>query len=253
MAFQRCSSGGGSMPELNNIQTWLRLGGVTGSYATMQDILADTTALNKLMTSGGAVNYLVGCDDFIKEICASSNGMSAIGASNYCANSLLSHNNWLDGIASSEYVDSVLNVKVPIMTSNTTPSGECFASSSYSGMQPYYAFDGQSSTKWYSNTTQSQSFIGYKFSEIKKIVYAKLQEATSSSSDIPDKLIVEGSNDGTNYTQIGEFAFGTIPTDNIYKMPFSTFANYQYYRVKCTTNIYRFYTTELQFYGRADV
>lgn len=255
MAFQRCSSGGGSMPELNNIQTWLRLGGVTGSYATMQDILADTTALNKLMTSGGAVNYLVGCDDFITEICASSNGMSAIGASNYCANSLLSHNNWLDGIGNSTYMESVLNVKVPTMTGASTPSGTVSCSTAYSGTNGWYAFDKNLSTQYISNSTGDDLYVQYMFTSKIHAYSAYVAVTSNVSTAVNMTYKIQGSNNGSSWTDIiDNQTVSVINTSNTIKKHAMN-KEYKYFRLLkvSSTSTIRFCVPEFNIYGRADV
>lgn len=57
------------------------------------------------------------------DICNNQSAMSYIGLNNYCANTLLADADWCESICNSEYFESVLNVKVPTMTSDTTPSG----------------------------------------------------------------------------------------------------------------------------------
>ena len=97
--------------------------------------------------------------------------MSYIGLNNYCANTLLADNTWLNAICNSTYFESVLNVKVPTMTSNTTPSGECIASSVYNSSPDYQAwkaFDGNVSTKWLSGAATSD--LSYSFTNPKKIM-----------------------------------------------------------------------------------
>ena len=54
-----------------------------------------------------------------------------------------------------------MNPIVPIMTSNTTPSGEAFANSQGTGRNAYFAFDGNTSTWWATNAVKTNSYVGY--------------------------------------------------------------------------------------------
>lgn len=93
--------------------------------------------------------------------------MSYIGLNNYCANTLLADADWCDGIANSEYIDSVLNVKVPTMTSNTAPSGIVSGDATFrSGNEGYKAFDNNDTTYAFSSvssTEQSTFYCEYDF------------------------------------------------------------------------------------------
>ena len=179
-----------------------------------------------------------------------STAMSYIGLNNYASNTLLGDSTWCSAIFGSAYRESVLNVKIPTMTSNTTPSGEVFASSNYSGVQPYYACDGNDSNKWYANVTNAVSYIGYGFPQSTRIIGA-LNNGTGSS--LMPTLTVEGSDDNVSYTNIKDYSWSEIPDNQDYIMLFDSAVNYRYYIVKCTTATYRMYSQKLQFYGRADV
>lgn len=145
----------------NNLDFWLFYGDVDGSYSTLADVLADSTALATLMSSTDAVDYLVRCTSWVSDITGNQSAMSYIGLNNYCANTLLSDSTWLNGICNSLYIESVLNVKVPTMTSNTTPSG--VASANREDNYAYCAFDGDSSTRWVSGSGFQNDYVSYKF------------------------------------------------------------------------------------------
>jgi len=188
--------------------------------------------------------------------------MSYIGLNNYCANTLLADSDWLDGIANSEYIDSVLNVKVPTMTSATTPSGECSADSYYSSsgtyLYPWKAFDGDSSstsTMWSSNKTKNSSgaWIQYDFGSSKKIYFIAIiwTNWTLTNCDI------KGSNDGTTFTTLGSYSDANTDIPKIFKHILENIAFYRYLRLVPTSqtgsNTYAGGIVELQFYGREDV
>ena len=100
---------------------WLFFGGVSGSYSSLADILADSTALATLMASTDAVDYLARCKGWI-----TSKGL------------------------------------VPVMTSDTTPSGQALSNSVLTGNDAYKAFDNDTSTIWGANHASS-AYIGYDF------------------------------------------------------------------------------------------
>lgn len=93
------------------------------------------------------------------------------------------------------------NNLIPIMTSNTAPSGVASASSeSASNYAAYYAFNGLKGTgnSWQSTTVQC--WISYAFTE-KKIVnaYALTSDTASRAGYMPKRWNFEGSNDGLNW------------------------------------------------------
>lgn len=169
--------------------------------------------------------------------------MSYIGLNNYCANTLLADTDWLDGICNSEYFESVLNVKVPTMTSNTTPSGECFSSQG----NAWRAFDGDEST-YTQLSNLANSYIGYKFTSSKKINICEFSSVVSNTTG----WTIEGSNNGTDYTQLKAF-LGTTAAKKKIIVPNAN--SYLYYRVRLTTKTEswsNFGVYTVQFYGRED-
>ena len=74
---------------------------------------------------------------YCESVCTNATAMTYIGQNNYASNTLLADATWCNAICNSEYFESVLNVKVPKMTSDTTPEGECFGD----GIQPSYPAD----------------------------------------------------------------------------------------------------------------
>ena len=259
MGYIRCmGGGGGSFQELNDINTWLKLGGVSGTYSSLSDILADTTALNKLMTTKNSVDYLVGCDDFIIDICANSNGMSAIGTSNYCANSLLAHNNWISGICNSTYFESVLNDKIPIMTSDTTPSGIC--SASYEGTPAYRAFDGDLTNFWYNYKSGGgtlPAWIQYDFGTNKHIYKCIFYPYFKTHLRVKEYEILS-STDGTNFTQLVIDTLADSQALSINGVAKNINSNASIFRLKINSHYSGTSTDavgicELQFYSRKDI
>lgn len=187
--------------------------------------------------------------------------MSYIGLNNYCANTLLADSTWCEAICNSEYFESVLNVKVPDMTSNTTPSGECFSVSIRSStFDTYHAFDGDDSTNWYGDFDHSSSYeryIGYDFDEpvsIKKVTLKGVY--ISDRSSYPNTYKIQGSNDGIDYADLYS------GTDDSYIEKNDIFVNnskYSKYRLFSNnwhlggSNTDAPGLSKLQFYGRKDI
>lgn len=146
-----------SSAPANDINMWLWFGDVSGSYSSLSDILADSTALATLMASTDAVDYLVRCAYWISDICENQSAMSYIGLNNYCANTLLADIDWRDGIANSQYFESVLTTHIPTMTSDTTPSGVASATNLYvqNTNHAYNAFDKDTTTAVISSSSTS--------------------------------------------------------------------------------------------------
>lgn len=158
---------GSTVLPTDDIQTWLATGNMEDkNYTTLNEVLADSTTLAALMSVNNAVNYLVRSTTFVSGICADSGAMTAIGANDYCADTLLNNNTWRTAICNSTYFTYVLNVQVPIMTSDTTPSGIVTASSYLNeSYRPWHAFTGTAGSAydcWHSNDVNTP-WIQYQF------------------------------------------------------------------------------------------
>ena len=178
--------------------------------------------------------------------------MTYVGANNYCADTLLADPDWCDGICDSQYIESVLNVKVPTMTSATAPSGEVFASSYYdTGHTGFKAFDGNESSSW-SSASAANGWDAYDFGSQKKIYAAKVLNYHSTS--VTQTIKVEATNDknGTWLEKSDPIVIsGTTDRKTII---LNNPNDYQYYRLYCyDSNVAAVGAAEIQFYGRVDV
>lgn len=243
------------------IQTLLACAGVTDKeYTTLAALLADTTTLATVINSNNAIDYLVRSTTWAGDMCADSSAMSYIGLNNYASNTLLSDSTWKTAICQSAYKESVLNVKVPVMTSDNTPSGECFASSVYSSSySAWKAFNKviAADNEWCSqNGTTSNVSIGYKFTNAVKI-YAVgiINQLGSSPTNAPKNCKVQCSTDNQTYDDMSTFinTMGASGTENLFVLSDTALADY--WRLLCIDNYGDNYIiiNELQFYGRADV
>lgn len=185
---------GSTVTPVNDVSIWLQCAGISLGYTTISQVLADSTTLLALMSDDNAVDYLVRSTSWASDITGNSTAMTDIGANDYCAETLLSDSTWASAIANSTYFESVLNVKVPVMTSNTTPSGICDASSVYNDSYPAWkAFDGNISTFWNpaDSDAYGSAYIGYTF--IAPVVVRKFDFFVNSNRVTSVKVV--GSND----------------------------------------------------------
>jgi len=186
--------------------------------------------------------------------------MSYIGLNNYASNTLLADSTWRSAICNSTYFESVLNVKVPIMTSNTTPRGTCISDLNENDI--WKAFDGDISTGYsptYMAATATEFYTGYIFTSSAKFYRADCDfqpQSTYYSPKISEVYLDAYINDSwtreDTYTNIVDNAnnsrtsiFNGIETDRLRLS--GTRAYYS------ANKYWGIVTRKLQFYGRKDV
>ena len=124
---------------------------------------------------------------------------------------------------------------IPIMTSNTTPSGVASASSFYGDRYPYKAFNGvldtSGSNSWCGSEAGIEQWLMYQF-ETAKIVQKIEMCAVANGSYVRCKNFkFQASNDGTSFVDL---MTGVYPNDtSLTKHEFiiSNSKPYKYYRV----------------------
>ena len=258
-AVSRCDTSSSA----NDVSMWLSCGNINNkNYTTISEVLNDTDTLQALINSNQANDYLALSTDWASDITANEEAMQYIGANNYSADTLIADSTWLDAIANSTYFESVLNVKVPTMTSNTTPSGECFGLNAYDsiGYSAYKAFDGDDSeeSRFASagNDTNGYGWIGYHFTT--PVVVHKYSHGGRPRSNMYIRL--QGSNDGTNWIDLDdEHAVSNAPLTPLVDRTISNSTPYSYYRLYSRQTHQEDGRTlsvslsTVQFYGRKDV
>lgn len=130
----------------------------------------------------------------------------------------------------------VPDIATPVMTSNVTPSGVAFASSSNGGSLPWIAFnqDGPSTTFWQSGTTNS-GILGYQFPSGKIIKRYSIRMNTSGVATYPTAWTFQGSNDGTTYTTLETVTGNVISIGSSYVSGIlANTTSYIYYRINIT-------------------
>lgn len=228
------------------------------AYTTIAEIITDTITLTAIIVDNNSIDYLVRSTTWASSVTSNSTAMTLIGANNYASNALTADATWCEAIGESEYVDSVLNAKIPKMTTNTTPSGVASASSAYSGRPAYRAFDRDMNTTWNGNVAGSSGqtleagWIQYQFTNAVSAKYLTIY------TSIPCPLIVVmGSNDGVTFEDVASVE--NIPNNEQFGSALLNSENYIYYRCKVTQKntsggtLMMPVITELQLYGREDV
>lgn len=129
--------------------------------------------------------------------------MSMIGQYDVCCDALLGNATWASAITSSAYCDYVLKGTVPIMTSDTTPSGTCVGNPGTQTAYPAYkAFDG-TSAMWFGDSNgalpRTNEWVGYLYpTDVEAIVtkyYVNFEQATACTHKLQGY-------DGTNWVDV---------------------------------------------------
>lgn len=251
---------GATVTPTDDVQIWLHCGNIWDkSYTTISEVLNDSTTFLALVSSNNAADYMVRSTTWASSVVADSTAMTVIGSNDYCAEALIADSTWCTSICNSTYFESVLNVKVPTMTSNTTPSGNCFGIDYVSGYEYYKAFDNSESTLWRSNSTSSESqpYVGYEFTQnvcIKKAMfivnptgttYPKTQVVNLQYYDGDSWVDLLDSPQTVQWSSSGNKSFEfNIINNNAHS------SKYRMVRTSSNPND-RFSVASVQFYGRA--
>ena len=245
---------GSTVTPVNDIQIWLHCANIWDkTYTTINQVLADTSTLLALISSNNAADYMARSTNWASSVCANQTAMGYIGNNNYCANKLLSNSTWRTAICNSTYFESVLNVKVPTMTSATNPSGVVTQSSNYSGYDGYKAFNSDADGWLPNGGSFGSEWVAYQFTASMKLYKIKMYQLAADGTSFTVTYKVQGSNNGSTWSDIKDSIVVNTNTDTYTLVNPST--NYKYYRsIMMASSIGG--TTggmglKLQFYGRA--
>lgn len=121
--------------------------------------------------------------------------------------------------------------EVPVMTNNTSPTGEASASSVYSSFQAFQAFDNNQSTYWQSSGAAYPQQLKYDFgSGITKIITSYIIDADLTY--YPKAWTFEGSNNNTDWTILDTRTAQVFSGAHERKtFSFSNTNAYRYYRI----------------------
>ena len=245
---------GSTVTPTDDIQTLLNCANIWDkSYTTLTELLSDSTSLQAVISSNNAIDYLVRSTTWATDMCADSTAMSYIGLNNYASNTLLGDSTWCNAIWLSTYRESVLNVKVPVMTSNNTPSGLCACSQRYdASFDAYKAFDGNNTTAWGTGSGNPDNrTLSYTFPNVVKIYGMELLPYYINSNGFLKDFDLVDDNDNVIISK-------TVPnTADLQSYLFNSPVESAKYQINTTSPNYNgnydinIYT--VQFYGRADV
>lgn len=232
-------AGGANIPDgstvtpINDVTIWQKCAGISNpTHTTLSDVLADSGVLSILIASDNAIDYMVRSTSFASSVCENQKAMQYIGANNYASDTLIADIDWLTAIFASTYKTSVLNVSIPIMTSNTQPSGVATSSggTEHQG-NAWRAFDNDNRTLWYSTYNPPlPQWIGYQFSYLSKICAISIITRTDSDYSSVNNCILKGSNDGSTWTDINT-NLSLIKSGSLSYTLFSNDKQYSRYRV----------------------
>lgn len=127
----------------------------TNYSPTVEDIFSSNTAVNKILQSNNNIDYIISnYSKYSTYILNNSETMKLFASNSYAMNKMIDSDDWRNAILTNNTaiagLDASTPIKVPTMTSNTTPFGEAFASSAYTGCDAWKAFvkNGQSNLYW---------------------------------------------------------------------------------------------------------
>ncbi len=251
---------GSTKTPTDDVSIWLSCAGIKDkAYTTLSQVIGDSETFNALLGDSNACAYMARSTTFATTLCADQYSMNLIGQYDVCCDALLSDSTWASAIAQSAYVDYVLNVKVPAMTSNTAPSGECFGINVAPSSAYYYAFNGfNNSSGYYSSSAsymQVGDYVGYQFTADTKVCVAcvMFRYLTQTNSF---KGKIQASVNGAWVDASDEFTLTSVDGN-----PSSAYV-YALITVNGQADSYRFYVTQnptnashngikVQFYGHA--
>lgn len=154
-----------------------------------------------------------------------------------------------------------IDALVPTMTSDTQPYGEAKASTVLqTGREAYKAFDNidSASDLWHSASTAAgvTHWIQYKFTKLAKVKKVKFKPSSVGLNALSSNVILQGSYDGTNFTNIKTLPISTADYNNLKEIDVGDNENYYlYYRLSfspfAADGSSRYYTAmiSVQFYG----
>jgi hypothetical protein len=127
----------------------------------------------------------------------------------------------------------VPDIATPAMTSNNTPSGLAFASSSGANV-PWNAFSQDAATTFWQSGTANTGILGYQFTS-GKVIKRYCIKMQSASSSYPTSWTFQGSNDGITYTTLETVILFSIPQNGNYTSAIlANTTSYTYYRINIT-------------------
>lgn len=127
---------------------------------------------------------------------------------------------------------------IPVMTSNTSPSGQAFASTASVGTEAWRAFDQNTTTNWSTQTPSNPTgFIGYQF-PTPRIIKRYLWRSTSAAGiNNPRNWTFEGSVSGVTWVVLDTVTGSQIGNSATYiSTGLTNTTAYSFYRMNISAN-----------------
>lgn len=232
----------------DDIEKWLQCGQITGkSYTTLSQVLDDAETYERLLSDSNACDYMARSTTWASTICADADAMMRLGKYDYACDALLADSTWCTAICGSTYFEYVLDVKVPTMTSNTTPSGTVSASSN--GTDAYKAFAGNG-TNWIASDSTYPQYVQYVFDSPVKVYKLSMRDRTSSGNNfIKDYQYIVGGTEVFSKTEPNHNDGNYYITEIISDAPLSTTYKLNFTSTYVASS-YGLGLEDIQFYGR---
>lgn len=207
-------NGSGSLLELMGVQTGSSAAqSVTNSKTATVDVsfgkaYAEPPLVIANIVSESDSYYLGRCNVAIQSV--STTGFTARLANGGSAAVVFGFNWAAFGTLASEYTPVIVTRPQGAMTSNSSLSCEASASTEFSSGYPAWcAFDASPATSWACVSSESAPWIQLKMDvalkNIQVSVYSRSQNPASGNHN-PTAGTVQGSNNGSNWTQIGSYS-----------------------------------------------
>jgi hypothetical protein len=117
-----------------------------------------------------------------------------------------------------------------------TSGGTATASTTFAGTSAANAFDGNTTTRWVTNSVTT-GWIRYQFGSSKVIRKIRILPEPSFTARAPKDFTIEGSNDGTNWTVVATYTGETSWTTGVYnEYTFANATTYTYWRINVSAN-----------------
>ena len=218
-------------------------------YNSLDEVLADEEAVRELMTVHACVDYLANIDEEDEDVkTIIENDLVAKWANlrDYALDTLYANE------AIADYMDhshKELKGQVPVMTSNTTPSGEAIMSAVQSTNYAYYAFDNNSSSYANTQAAAGSAYIGYTFTRPVIVTGMYYKSKGDGWNCISGKVQGYDGTDWIDITNAITFASGEVAAAVNKYVSFENNTPYYGYRLLAISKDTNFSATELQFYA----
>ena len=229
------------------LQEWLNRGRVEKTFTSLDDVLADQQTVRQLMTVHASCEYLYESyltdNTILDTIMNSTYGAKWLGLRDYVCDKFMANETAKATMLNSDNWEYILKDKVPTMTSDTAPEGECKASSIYNTYYAWNAFDGNDSTNLCTTAGSDSNWVYYKFTNPIAVYKTEFIEEYGNKH-----IKIQISNDGTNWEDITETITTIAKTSKFINSKVIKYALFVRLLQTETTSLSLF---TLQFYGRS--